>query len=220
MGTRDPAPTTKSAPVEVPLTMPPAPAGRLAILTGFAAAAAAIPIPVVPDRFVARVRGALVHDVAARFGLSLAPEARALLAGSNEPPGRALARRAAALIGRRVLGRAGPLAVLGSAMSAFEVYALGHLLERYLREVRPSGAVRVSADEARRMRDVVDRATARALMPTLSPAPEGRDAPIEDLRDGLTRWVDSVLLTGASLPGYLQRRLDQAFDEVLSERSD
>ena len=38
---------------------------------------AALPLPFIPGTLATRVRGALVHDICARFGLSLTPEARA-----------------------------------------------------------------------------------------------------------------------------------------------
>ena len=40
---------------------------------------------------------------------------------------------------------------------------------------------------------------------------------VEDLRDEFTRWIDAALLTAAGLPGYLERRLDAAFDAVVAE---
>ncbi|MCC6555401.1 MAG: hypothetical protein IT372_20765, partial [Polyangiaceae bacterium] len=61
----------------------------------------------------------------------------------------------------------------------------------------------------------IDRAVARAVSPALQPAAATLGTGVEDLRDELTRWIDSLLLTGAALPEYLVRRLDAAFDEVV-----
>ena len=40
---------------------------------------------------------------------------------------------------------------------------------------------------------------------------------IEDVRDEWTRWTDAVLLTTATLPSYVERRLEAAFDQVIAE---
>ena len=57
----------------------------------------------------------------------------------------------------------------------------------------------------------------RALSPSLKPGETTMTDGLEDLRDELTRWVDAVLLTSAALPSYLERRLEAAFDQVVSE---
>src|SRR3954468_9486572 len=56
------------------------PTGRLAVMTAYAVAATAIPIPFLPDRVISRVRGAVVHDIVSRHGLTLNVAARAVLA--------------------------------------------------------------------------------------------------------------------------------------------
>jgi hypothetical protein len=83
--------------------------------------------------------------------------------------------------------------------------------------VRASGTVRVHADEARRVRDMINRSLLRALSPSLAPRPETHPSGVEDLRDEFTRWSDALLLTGASLPGYVVRRLEAAFDDVVAQ---
>jgi hypothetical protein len=98
-----------------------------------------------------------------------------------------------------------------------EVYALGHLFDRYLTHVRPVGTVRINADEARKIRDVIDRSLIHALAPTLQMNPLTIAHGIEDLRDEFTRWVDTLILAGASLPNYIERRLEAAFDEVVAQ---
>jgi uncharacterized protein (DUF697 family) len=194
-------------------------AGRLAILTGMAVAACMIPVPFVPDRVLSRVRGAVVHDVAARYGLSLTSDAREALAQPNsDRRATVFARKLVETVVRRVLRRLGPLGAASSFIRALEVFALGHLLERYIEHVRPLGVVRIHVDEAHVMRELIDRAVLRALAPSLSPRSMTLNEPAEDLRDELTRWIDTALLTGAALPGYIERRLDAAFDAVVAER--
>jgi hypothetical protein len=208
-----------SAPSAVALDSAAAPAvGRLAVLTGVAAAADAIPLPFVPDKLLGRVRGAVAHDVLARHGLSMTTDARAIFAEPDfDAKATAVLRRGAEFFLRRALGRIGPIAILGSAARAVEVFALGHLLERYVAEVRPTGTVRVHAEEARKVRDLVNRSLLRALSPSLRAAAETQPASVEDLRDELTRWSDALLLAGAAVPGYLVRRLEAAFDEVVAD---
>lgn len=192
--------------------------GRLAVLTAMAVVSRAIPIPLLPDRVLCRIRGAAVYDVASRHGLSLTSDARDALAEPNpERRSTLLARKLAESVTNRLLRRFGPFGRISSVLRALEVFALGHLFERYLRDVRPKGSVRMHLDEARALRDAIDRAVLRALSPSLEPRGVSLAGAGEDLRDEFTRWIDAALLTGAALPGYVERRLDAAFDAVVDE---
>jgi hypothetical protein len=215
MPATDPADSTASATVAIsPASSPPT--GRLAVMTAYAIAATAIPLPFVPDRVLQRVRGAVVHDAAARHGLSLTSDARDVLA---EPDSETRTRivRAAESVARQLLRRLRPLGVLTAASRGIELYSLGLLLERYLSRVRVQGAVRMHLEEARLVRDAIDRAVVRALSPSLRPTLTVMGESHEDLRDEFTRWIDAVLLTTAALPSYLERRLEAAFDEVVAQ---
>jgi hypothetical protein len=112
----------------------------------------------------------------------------------------------------------GPLALLPPLRAGLETFALGVLFERYVRTVRNGPSVRVHADEARQVRELIDRALVRAFRPELRPseAPSRGRAP-EDFRDDATRVVDGVLLAGADVPAYLIRRLEGAFDAAAAE---
>src|SRR5262249_9036326 len=125
--------------------------------------------------------------------------------------------RAAESVVRQVLKKLRPLGVVSAASRGLEIYALGHLMERYVSKLRSSSAVRMHFEEARQVRDAVDRALIRAFSPALQPATETINEGAEDLRDEFTRWIDAVLLTSAALPSYLERRLDAAFDEIVAE---
>jgi hypothetical protein len=179
-------------------------------------AANAVPLPIVSDVMVARVRGAIAHDTVARRGLSLTPEARAVLA-SADPESRAIARKAGEAVVRQVVKRLGPLSVVATVSRGVEAFALGLLLERYLERVRASGSVRIDIDEARRVRDAIDRAVLRVISPAIRPALTTMSHGSEDLRSETTRFLDTLLLTGASLPSYFERRLEAAFDDVAAE---
>jgi len=193
-----------------------APPGRLGLLTTFAVAATALPLPILPDRLVSRVRGAIAHDTVARHGLSLTTDARAVLAAPGSLD-RAMAVRAAEMLLKAVLKRLGPLAAAVFVARGLETFALGHLLDRYLSRARAERGTRIQTDEARRARTLIDRALVRAFSPKLRPGIAILPGPVEDVRDEWTRWTDAVLLTGAALPSYVERRLEAAFDEVLAE---
>lgn len=191
--------------------------GRLGTYTMLGAATGVVPLPWVPDAIVRRVRGALVHDLTARHGLSLTPEARAVLvepAGTEGPRG-VIGQGVTFAVGR-VLGRFGPLAAIAPVRSAIGTFVLGHLLQRYLETARTQRSVRIDVEEARRVRRAIDQALLYAL--TTQPRPSREDPPIppEDLRDQTTQVVDGVLISIASLPGWVTRRLEAAFDEVLT----
>jgi uncharacterized protein (DUF697 family) len=191
--------------------------GRLGTYTILGAASGVVPLPWVPDAIVRRVRGALVHDLTARHGLSLAPEARAVLvepAGTEGPRG--ILSQGLKFAVTRVLGRFGPLAVIPPVRSALGTWVLGHLLQRYLETARTQRSVRIDVEEARRVRRAIDQALLYAL--TTEPRRRHEDAsyPPEDLREPSEQLVDGVLIAVANMPGWLVRRLEAAFDEVLS----
>jgi uncharacterized protein (DUF697 family) len=199
-------------------TSPTAPtAGRLAILSGFAVAASAIPIPFVPERLVATVRGSVVQDVASRHGLSLTRDARMVLAQAlGESPARLLAKRVIGVLSKTLLKRVGPLGLLTATATSLEVFALGHLFERWIERHRGSPSVRIHEAEARRVRAFIDRATVHALSPSVTARQLPASSAVEDLRDEMTKYVDAVLLATAGLPGWVVRRLDASFDEVVA----
>lgn len=215
--------STPAAPFQSSVAVPTtanAPTGRLAVLSAASMGALALPLPVVPERMVGRLRGALAHDIAARYGLSMTADARKILADpSRQGPQQHIARTTVELIGRTLLSR-GPLGALASVAGGLEVYAFGHLFERYLARTRNTQAVRIGIDEAKLIRQIIDRSLLRVLSPYLRPASITMQDLVEDLRDEFTRWVDTAILTSASLPSYFERRLEAAFDEVTAEQQE
>src|SRR5271154_3773887 len=102
--------------------------GRVGTYAMLGAAAGSVPLPWLPDAVARRVRGAMAHDIAARHGLSLTREARDLLsepAGTEGPRG--IGGQALRFFTRRVLGRFGPLAMVGPIRGGVETFVLGHL---------------------------------------------------------------------------------------------
>jgi hypothetical protein len=215
--------STPAAPSQSTVAVPTtanAPTGRLAVLTAASIGALALPLPIVPERLVGRLRGALAHDITARYGLSMTADARKILANPARQAGaQNIARTTLEMIGRTLLSR-GPLGALASVAGGLEVYAFGHLLERYLVRIRKTQTVRIGIDEAKLIRQIIDRSMLRLLSPYLKPASITMQELVEDLRDEFTRWVDTAILTSASLPSYLERRLEAAFDEVAAEQQE
>jgi hypothetical protein len=191
--------------------------GRLGTYTALGAVCGIVPLPWVPDATVRRVRGALVHDLTSRHGLSLTHEARKVLIEPNGTEGpRGFLKQGASFAISRVLGRVGPFAFIPPVRSALGTYVLGHLLQRYLETARTIRAVRIDVEEARRVRRAIDQALIYALTTEAKASREDPPYAPEDLREGNEHIVDGVLISIASMPGWLVRRLDAAFDEVLS----
>lgn len=191
--------------------------GRLGTYTVLGAASGVIPLPWVPDAIVRRIRGALVHDLSARHGLSLTPEARAVLVDPSGFGGsKGYLQQGVTFAVTRVLGRFGPLAMLAPFRTALGTFVLGHLLERYLDTVRMARSVRIDIEEARRIRRAIDQAFVYALTTEGKSSREDPPFAPEDLRDQKTQIIDGVFISIASAPGWLIRRLDAAFDETLA----
>ena len=75
-------------------------------------AAGAMPLPFVPGAVLKRVRGALAHDVAARYGLSLTDEARREMAEPSRTSRNGALLATVAFFARRTLRRFGVLGVI------------------------------------------------------------------------------------------------------------
>jgi hypothetical protein len=193
--------------------------GRLGVYAAIGASLGTVPVPWLPDAFARRVRGALVHDVAARHGLSLTREARDLLAEPSGPDGpRGFMAQALRFIGARIALRAltsfGPLAVVWPLRGALGTYLLGHLFDRYLELARTERAVRIDVEEARRVRLAIDGAVLRALT-IVAPSIE-EPTIVDDQREAVAVVVDALLGSAAGLPARILWRLDAAFDELLA----
>jgi hypothetical protein len=193
--------------------------GRLSVYAALGATAGAVPLPWVPDSLVRRVRGAVVHDVAVRHGLSLSAEARDVLSEPAGPDGpRGLVAQTMQFVGLRLAARAftrlGPLRTLWPVRNALQTYVLGHLFDRYLELARTERAVRIDASEARHVRQAIDGAIVRALTVEAPVALE--PTVIDDQRDAFTSFIDGMLGLAAGLPSRLVGRLDAAFDDLLA----
>jgi hypothetical protein len=191
--------------------------GRLSVMALLGLLAGAVPMPILPGAALRRVRGALVHDIAARYGLSLTEDARKEMSEPSRTARGGALLTTVVFFARRSLRRFGVLGVVPPLAAWLEVYALGLLFDRYLDRVRSSQTVRIHGGEARLIRRAIDAAVSRALSTKLELGPPRTVEPSEELRDMPTRIVDGILLAAAALPDHLQRRLETAFDRVLDE---
>jgi hypothetical protein len=194
--------------------------GRLGVYAAIGASLGGVPIPWLPDAIARRVRGALVHDVAVRHGLSLTREAREVLAEPSGPDGpRGILAQALRFFGSRLALRAltsfGPIAFVWPLRNGLGTYLLGHLFDRYLELARTERAVRVDVEEARRVRLAIDGAILRALT-VVTPSIE-EPSLVDDQREASTIFVDAILGMAAGLPARLLARLEAAFDELLAQ---
>jgi len=197
--------------------------GRIGVYAALGASIGALPLPWLPDSLVRRVRGALVHDVAVRHGVSLSNDARDVLCEPAGPDGpRGLVAQAIRFFGFRLAGRVltriGPIGFLWPVRNALQTWALGHLFDRYLEVGRAERAVRIDAGEARRVRQAVDGAVVRALTVDAPVAEE--PTVIDDQRDAATAFIDGLLGLAAGIPARLVVRLDAAFDDLLAHGDD
>lgn len=186
--------------------------GRLGSYAVMGAAIGSVPIPFLPGVIGARLRGALIHDIARRHGLSLSKDARAILTTPFAPPIlRGTIGRVVAFAAGRVLGRLGPLGLLSPVGNGALTYILGRLFFRYVSEIRDDRTVRIDAEEARTIRKAMEQAIFRAAS-TPASADHVEATEPEDVRDEITKLTDGLLATAASLPSWFTRRLDAAFD--------
>jgi hypothetical protein len=206
-------------PVARGLSRQPVGPGRVGTYAVLGAAAGSVPLPWLPDVIARRIRGALTQDIAARNGLSITLEARDLLA---EPAGtegpRGLGAQALRFATRRLLGRFGPLSFVAPIRSGLETFVLGHLFARYLERLRTERAARIDVEEARELRRAIDRALVLLVSPEVHSHVEAAPRPPEELRNTVTQVVDGALMTFASAPEWMLRRIEAAFDEAILRR--
>jgi hypothetical protein len=192
--------------------------GRLGVYAALGAASRSVPLPWVPDLLASRVRGALVHDIASRRGVSLSPEARTVLAEAAGGAPRGIAANALRFVGARIAFRTlswlGPAAFLWPLGGALRTYVLGRLFDRYLERHRALHG-RIEAAEAHALRRAIDAALLQALR--ISDDPDASPAVADDARDRVTAVVDSLLAFAAGLPSRVGRRIDAAFDEAIAD---
>jgi hypothetical protein len=104
--------------------------------------------------------------------------------------------------------------MLWPVRDAVRTFALGHLLDHYLRSVRVETGGTLEEPEARRVRAAIDGAAAYLF--TVDSSLAEQPEPDGDERDGMTAFIDKILTMTASLPERVIRRLEAAFDEAMT----
>lgn len=189
--------------------------GRIGVYTALGALSGVIALPWIPDGLARRVRGALAQDLCSHFGIAITPEARAVLAEPEADLMRGALGQAARFVALRWLKRFSPFGFLPPVRTGVTTYALAHLLNRYLSRHRAERSTRMDIEEARKLRSLVDKTLVELFKTDLPVQKATRNAPSEDLRDGMTQVIDGAVIGIASLPDLLTRRLDAAFDAVI-----
>jgi uncharacterized protein (DUF697 family) len=191
--------------------------GRIGAYTVLGGAASVVPLPWLPDVVLRRIRGAMVHEIAMRHGLSLSTEARKVL---SEPSGtdgpRGLLENGVRFAAGQLLSRFGPFGLFPPVRSAVSTFLLGHLFERYLEIARSDRSIRINVEEARRIRRAIEQAIVLAFTADTSQHKDPAPVAAEDLRDQITQIIDGVIMKITSLPIWLTRRVEAAFDESLA----
>lgn len=193
-------------------------ASRIGVYTALGTLSGVVPLPWLPDAVVRQVRGTLAHEVATRHGLSLTPEARRILASTSGVEGpRGMVAEAFLFASTKVLGRFAPLGVFSPVRFGVTTFLLGHLFQRYLETARRERAVRIDAEEARKIRRAIDQAMLYVF--TTEVERERFEIPraAEDLRDGTTQLLDSALISLANVPTWLLRRVEASFDDTVGK---
>jgi uncharacterized protein (DUF697 family) len=190
---------------------------RIGVYTALGTLSGVVPLPWLPEAAVRQIRGTLAHEVATRHGLSLTPEARRILASTSGVEGpRGMFAEALMFASTKVLGRFGPLGILAPVRFGVSTFLLGYLFQRYLEIARRDRAARVDAEEARRIRRAMDQAMLYVFTTEVESDKFEIPRASEDLRDGTTQLLDSVLISVANLPAWLVRRVEASFDELVN----
>ena len=75
----------------------------------------------------------------------------------------------------------------------------------------------MDAEEARRIRRAIDQAVLYVFTTEIERDRFEIPRASEDLRDGTTQLLDSVLISVANLPAWLVHRVESSFDDLVSK---
>lgn len=195
--------------------------GRIAAYAGAAALAAALPLPFVDAVATRMARGAALRSVAARHGVRLTRDARAILAA----PWRARRRTGTAL---RVLANLVPSVTMAKRVEdAVATLATAALFDQYLSRRATDAANPVTAEEARHVRAAMDAAAVEGFTSALRSAPAGlwstltaafraAKGPDEEGRNPLERVVDALLDGVSEATGAVGEHVSARFESAVA----
>lgn len=192
-----------------------------AAVTGLAGA---IPIPLLDSMLSELSRGAAMRRVARRHGVTLTPDARAILAGPGTV--QATSSERGRLVKMALASVLAPLRIAARLEDAVGTLFAAVLLDHFLRRPdRPRGATLTQA-EARRVRSATETAIGEAGFDAIKTVPLGLfrilrrafdvtlAADVEG-RSPIERFVDAVLDGLADAPDDLVDTLTLQFDRAL-----
>jgi len=193
-----------------------------AAVTGLAGA---VPVPMLDGVLSELSRGAAMRRVARRHGVSLTPDARAVLAGPGTV--HATSTERGRLLKAALASVLAPFRVAARLEDALGTMLAAVLLDHFLRRAdRPDGVTLTEA-EARRVRSATEAAISAAGFDAIKTIPLGLWSILKDAFDALLRvdaegrsplerFVDEVLDGLAEAPNDLVDTLTLHFDEALA----
>jgi hypothetical protein len=202
--------------------------GGVIVYAAAAGAASVVPLPFVDAMFAKLARGSAMRRVAARRGVRLTPEARALLSrpGLSAPLGTTPAR-----LLRTALTRAlAPVRIASRLEDAAGTFLAALMLDHYLATSDRRPGAPLGDREAAAVRAAMEQAWADSGLEALRTIPLG----IVDLvvragkaavqldaegRGPVERFVDAVLDGAADAPDDLFQRMRDHFDAAIAARS-
>ncbi len=198
---------------------------QIAVYAAAAGLATAVPVPFLDVALTGLARGAALRRVAARHGVRLAGEPREVLSRPLSAERRSALQ--AHLVRRAVAQLVAPLRIAARMEDALLTFVAALLLDHYLATSPRERGAPIGVEEARRIREAMERAALAGPFASLRDAPHGfwrtivdgvRAAAKPDAEDRtpVERLVDAVLDAAADAPGEVADRMRRAFDAALA----
>lgn len=202
--------------------------GGVVVYAAVAGAASVVPVPFV-DAFLAKLaRGSAMRRVAARRGVRLTPEGRAVLArpGLSSPLGSAPARLLRSAITRALA----PIRIASRVEDATATFLSAILLDHYLATSDRRPGAPLGEREAAVIRAAMEQAWAESGLEALRTVPVGIAEVVAHAvkaafqldtegRGPVERFVDALLDGAADAPDDLAQRMRDHFDAAVAARS-
>lgn len=202
--------------------------GGVVVYAAAAGAASVVPVPFV-DALLARLaRGSAMRRVAARRGVRLTPDARAVLArpGLASPLGTAPARLLRTAITRALA----PIRIASRLEDATATFLAALMLDHYLATSDRRAGAPIGEREASVVRAAMEQAWADSGLEALRTVPVGvidlvmraAKAAVQldtEGRGPVERFVDALLDGAADAPDDLMQRMRDHFDAAIAARS-
>ncbi|UJR80619.1 hypothetical protein [Sandaracinus amylolyticus] len=202
--------------------------GGVVVYAAVAGAASVVPVPFVDAILAKLARGSAMRRVAARRGVRLTPEGRAVLArpGLSSPLGSAPARLLRSAITRALT----PIRIASRIEDATATFLSALLLDHYLATSDRRVGAPLGELEATIVRSAMEQAWADSGLEALRTVPVGIAELIAraakaafqldtEGRGPVERFVDALLDGAADAPDDLVQRMRDHFDAAIAARS-